>query len=165
MKSFDIGLVRRKLTWHPASWLSAGVRFFTGSRYNHSFLFYSINHVMCVIEATERGVIITPFQEWQTLYPHELRVIRLTKYTPDEKKIVSALGRYYDFTSLFRHQVKHQIQRWFGVKKWTGRTGEKAAEKLYCSELIAYVFNVPEWWRFTTADLAELEFTNVDLLT
>lgn len=165
MKNFDIGLVRRKFTWHPGSWLSAAVRFFTGSRYNHSFLFYTIGRVDCVIEATERGVYITPFQEWQKKYPHELRVIRLTKYTGDPKKLVSSFGKYYDYTSLFRHQVVHQIQRWFGVKKWKGRTGEKAAEKLYCSELVAYVFNVPEWWRFTTADLAELEYENVEFFT
>jgi hypothetical protein len=151
-----IGIVRRHLTWHPASWLSVLVRFFTGCRYNHAFILYEINYVPCVIEATIEGVIITPLEEWKQKYPHEVKLIELKDYTFDAGKLISSLGKDYDFASLIRYQFKHQIQRWFGIKKWTGKTGEIAANKLYCSELVAYCYNVPEWWRFTTADLLEL---------
>lgn len=149
-----VAVVRRHLTWHPGSWLAAIVRFFTGCRYNHAIIIHQINYIDCVIEAIEKGVYITPLEDWVKKYPHELKYIDLP-YKPDKKKLISSLGKSYDYTSLFKHQLKHQIQRWFGVKKWEGRTGEKAAEKLYCSELVAYVYGIPEWWRFTTADLME----------
>lgn len=156
----DIAIVRRHLTWHPASWLSAAVRFFTGCRYNHSFIFVRLGGVLCVVEAVSAGVVMIPFEKWKKKYPHTLKVIRHDSPAYDTwiiSRALASVGAKYDYTSLLKHQVIRQIYRWFEIDIWTGRhKGTKASVKFYCSEHSGYCRHLPDWWKLTTADLLEL---------
>lgn len=157
----DIGLVRRELSLNPVSWVSAAIRFFTGCRYNHTVLFVVTNSAQIfVVEAVETGVQMITLDRWLKKYKHELKVVRTLEKKPlnIQSKILSYLGTPYDYTSLFIHQVRLQLGRWFGgdLSKWSGRTDETgAAKKLYCSELAAIVYGWPKWWTYTTADVME----------
>lgn len=157
----DIGLVRRELSWNPVSWISAAIRLMTGCRYNHAVLFVvTTSAQIFVVEAVETGVQMITLSRWLKKYKHELKVIRPLQKKPHniQSRILSYLGTPYDYTSLFIHQLKFQIARWFSLEspKWYGRTDKTGAEKkLYCSELAALVYDWPKWYTYTTADVME----------
>jgi uncharacterized protein YycO len=158
IESGDVGLVRRYATWNPLSWISAAVRFFTGSRWNHAIAFIELPQGLFVIEAVETGVRMCSYYNWKQKYGYDLLVIRYCN--PEfskheiEKRLIFHLGKPYDFTALINHQVVFQVARWFGNRKWIGRTNKSGAdEQIYCSELIAIAYNFEKWWTYTAEDL------------
>jgi hypothetical protein len=168
IKNGDVGLVRQHFQiWRPMSWLTAIIRLMTGSRYNHAQLFLTIQGELFVIEAVKSGVRMCSYERWVKKYPHDLKVIRFTDYQGliDDGDIrlraMEHLGKPYDYAALFFHQLAFQVYRWFGVDRWLGKKSLDASKHVYCSELVAYVYDIARWWTLTPADLDQIDHETV----
>lgn len=161
IRTGDIGIVRRHLTGNPASWTGAGVRFWTGSRNNHSFPLIVLEGRVFVSETVFSGISpLIPLELWKKKYPHTLRIIRLeSQYNSEadkKERILDVIGRPYDFKSLLWYQLKRQFFRMFEKDHWDGKTDKSGADgHFYCSEHAMYINNYPEWYRYSTAGILE----------
>lgn len=132
----------------PASWLSYAIRLFTRTQWNHAAIVLTVGTDILIVEAKGKGVVATHFDIW--LQKDRKYSIREPRYMPDdiERKIASSLGKEYDFVSLLFYQVILRI-----TGKWIGSTGMEAQHKLYCSELVADCFNMPNAESLSTGEL------------
>lgn len=130
--------------------ISRLIRFFTSSEISHSALYLEIWGKPYVIDAQKDGVNVRPFEEWQKEYKYEILVTRFHK-TIDEKELairaLSMVGHTaYDFKGLL---VKHPLNLITGKYK----KEKDPADKMYCSEYVAWVHQLPLAYRMTPKDL------------
>jgi len=152
------------LTTSKKSFLSKAIRFFTKSKISHSELLIKTWDYPLCYGAIGIGVRGTDIVRW--ISDKYIIVRRPNKYLTginkeEEKRIAtkacSRLGIKYDFMSLLYYQVIYQL---FG--KWKGKTEQKALNRMYCSEFVAWVYDLPNWWEKSPEDLLEWsEFTTI----
>lgn len=149
IKNGYVGLVRRKLTLNPMSWLASSVRWWTDLWFNHTILFIrDIDGNLYVIEAVETGFNRCTWEEWSTKYDYIMEVKKPSMVpTLFDEMVQQIEGNPYDFLSLFLIHPPYQILRKLGIEqKWLGRKRKKASKFVYCSEAILKIYNRPEWW-------------------
>ena len=160
LRAGDVVLFRTRFKiWSPMSWLSALIRFFTGSPFNHVGLIVINQGVPFVNEANERGLVTTRAGARLWGREKDIRILRrmdktfkAPKTARDFSKIMNSyLGvSKYDFASLFIYQLIYQV---FGT--WHGRTSDAAKAFLYCSEYAALAHQdcFLHWWKVSPADV------------
>ncbi len=148
IKNGYIGLVRRKLTFNPLSWVSSSVRWWTDLWFNHAILFIREGSELYVIEAVEKGFIRCHWDVWSKKYDYIMEVKKPSNIPTDfDKRVQEIEGNPYDFFSLILIHPPYQFLRKIGLEqKWIGRKRRKASKFVYCSEAILKIYNRPEWW-------------------
>ena len=115
-------------------------------KYNHAGLLLTINKKVYVIEATEKGIVLTLLSHYtDNSDKYELLVLK-PKVIPINSIIdiaLSRLGTPYEFSNLVVHQLAKYI---FG--KWIGRKKKEASDKFICGEFVAWC-----WWKATNTSL------------
>lgn len=147
------------LSCRSRSWLAKAIQWFTKSRFNHTALVIEIWDTLFVIDSQKDGTNLRPLTEWLKKYKYTFEVHRPKDFTTEHReRAVSKVGHTpYDFSSLLIYQPWYIL-----TGKWKGRKKAKAAERLYCSEFVAWVFNIPEWWKMSPQALYELLDTSSD---
>lgn len=145
LQTGDIVLFRTPFKWYnPISYLGAAIRFFTKYPYNHVGVVVSNWGKLFINEAIEKGVISIPVEN--RFKGEDVLILRDPIGIDEEvfaRRANSFLGNTgYDFTSLLMFQLIFQV-----TKTWIGRTQEKAKKRMYCSEYVAYLYGINNWWR------------------
>lgn len=156
IKEGDIILVHTKKGFIPK-----GIRFFTKCFYNHSAIVVKSMGELCILEATERGVLVTgTLNAYLKDTPKKRHILVLRPSSVNGgidqvyERLKNIVGNPYDFKSLLYSQLINQLSIKY---RWKGKTGPKAAKRMYCSEVCAYAYLslFPEWWSVAPVDLYE----------
>jgi hypothetical protein len=152
IRSGDIILFRNEFVWsRPITWLCAAIRFFTRVQYNHAGVVVSSWGVLMLNEAFGRGIITRQLDRCLQRKKTRILVLKPIKEVNESlfcRRANTALGNSYDRSSLLLHQF---LLRTIGV--WIGRTGEKAAKAMVCSEYVAWCYKLPDWWLYSAKEL------------
>lgn len=150
----DIILFHTKVRWYkPLTWLTAAIRFFSKSYYNHAGTVVINWDVTFLNEAIETGVISIPLKD--RLDGKDIKVLRRKTMRVTEKvfatKANSKLGHTgYDFSGLLWYQLIFQL-----TGCWLGHTGKAAEGRMYCGEYSGWTHQdlFPEYWKTAPADI------------
>ncbi len=139
--------------------IARAIQLFQGRRWNHAGLIVDVWGQLFVLEAVAKGVVLNTIEDSLDLNSDNVMVMRPNfKVAKDFSKVAVELteGHKYDYAALLWHQLIFKIT---GRRRWVGRR-HTAENKLYCSELCAYVYNhlhdlFPIWWKTSPAMLRE----------
>jgi len=162
MRTGDILNVHNPFVWYnPIRWVGWGIQKVTRSFYNHTAIVLLIWGSVYVAEAKAKGITITPFGQWKQDKVFE---VKRPSFDIDEKKIaVRIMSKQgftgYDFGTLFFYQLIFQV-----TGHWLGTSNkEKAQKRLVCSEYIAWIYDLPEFWKATPKSISESNnFTTIN---
>jgi hypothetical protein len=145
----DILLCRRETL------LSKLIRKFTKSKYNHVAIYVEVWGEPFIIDAQAKGVNAISYEQWLKKYKYRYTVYRHNLAdTECFKKDISirAFSKIgftgYDVLSLVWYQP-----RYIFTGKWKGKRNEDAIKRMYCSEYVAWVYELPNWWKLSPEDL------------
>lgn len=132
--------------------ISKLIKMFTKSKFSHTALYLEIWGQPYIIDAQKDGVNVRPFEEWSKKYNYSYTVSRDNSLDSDKikelcKRALSKTGHTaYDIESLILRQP------W---KLLTGKWKEVGnnEEKMYCSEFVAWVYQVPDYFKMSPEDL------------
>jgi len=139
-------------------WLAKLIKFFTRSKINHTALVLNIYGKLFIVDSQIKGTNPRPLIEWAKKYNYTYEISRPKNFSIGHKKLaISAFGHTpYDFASLI-------FQAWYQITgKWIGKTYEEAKKRMYCSEFVAYVFQMHKWWKMSPAKLYEETRNNIN---
>ena len=142
-------------------WLAKLIKFFTKSKINHTALVVKMGYHLFIIDAQANGVNVKTVDEWTRKYKYKYIISRPREFSSTHKhKAFSRIGiTGYDFMALLN-------QLWYVLTGiWTGKTHESARHRMYCSEFVAYVFNIEEWWKKSPKDVYEIMDKNTNFIT
>lgn len=124
-------------------WLARAIKKITKSKVNHTALAIECWGELFIIDSQKEGTHLRPFNQWIDEMKYTYQVSRPINFTSDQKnKAVSKIGfTPYDFMSLILWQPLYIL-----TGKWHGHREDKATKRMYCSEYVAYVFDLPKWW-------------------
>lgn len=116
--------------------------------FNHAAMIIEVWGQLCVAEANEKGIEVTPFDRAYGNRMNKIKVITPKKaYSKDEQVAISKVAASYAFDPTrydfptFVHQIKMitstKVEGGVITKKWIGPKGEKAEKRLYCTEAVA----------------------------
>lgn len=157
-KTGDIILFHTKFVWYkPLSWLSALIRFFTKSYYNHVGVVVRNWDVPFINEAVETGVHAVPLVD--RIGSHQIRVIRPIKGVDERTFAVRANSKIghtgYDFSGLLFYQLIFQL-----TGHWLGHTGVHAEGVMYCGEYAGFCHAeyFHNYWKTAPSDENKSEY-------
>jgi len=143
--------------------LSRLIRFATRSQFSHTAMIVIMNDQIFVADSQADGTNLRTYQNWMNKYQYEFIVSREIDLPYDEmisalrddrlKSIVGVTG--YDFLSLFWYQPRYIISG-----KWRGKRKDEAKDRMFCSEFVAYVIGMPNWWKASPQALFNYIDTN-----
>jgi hypothetical protein len=128
-------------------WLGKQIKRFTKSTTNHTALVIKVSNVLMVIDSQKHGTNPKTFENWLAEYGYDYKVFRYRYHNVNWGKAIRgrALAKSgvtgYDFKSLLLWQPLYLI-----TGKWHGRSKEEAEKRMYCSEFVAWVHELPNWW-------------------
>ena len=121
--------------------LSKAIRKVSDSKYSHTAMVIEIWGHLFVIDSQAKGTTLKTLDDWKNKYNYKYDISRPTNGITNEIR-VRAVGKCgdtpYDFTSLIIFQPIYQL-----TGKWLGRKGKKSEKRMYCSELVCYVYSIP----------------------
>ena len=142
------------------SFLSKAIQLFCRSRINHTAFVIEIAGIFYVIDSDAKGVNPKLLGKWFEKNNYKFYVSR-----PDsniyniqaltDRALSKAGVTNYDFISLSIHQVKYQL-----TGKWTGKTDIGAEKRMYCSEFVAWVFELKNWYSLSPQDVFDFMLTS-----
>ena len=164
--------VRHPFVWKiPMRYMSAAIRFFTRSYYNHTALLEEYEDgSRKIVEMNANGINRHDYDEWAQDYLIEVHRPMFDVEHGKAQTIIDLcveLKLKYDYRGTLWYQmvwsIGKAINRWFGTNiKWMGYTSAgKAAQRFYCSEFVGWVFNklnsvlFAEWWRLAPDEIKE----------
>lgn len=161
LKTGDIILFYTPFRWYKIrTYLSALIRFFASTKYNHAGVVVNSWGVPMLNEAQAVGIITEPcYTRLKGCYVKVLRRADIDDLNEKDlaKKINSRLGNTkYDFSGTLVHQLVFNISNWlFNNYWWVGKTGEDAAARMYCYEYAGWVHRdlYTEWWKINLAEM------------
>lgn len=165
MKTGDLLLVRRKFNWkRPISYLSTSIRWFTDFYFNHMEVIVVIDGVIYTVGAHFLGVKMQRFDEYTS--DKDLEILHVKYKELAFNRIFDTVNNRYDKMALLFHHPIYQLTRkwnnyWNGKDEgvWLGKTGEEAKEALVCSEVVAWVHELPKFWLMSTREvMKEIDF-------
>lgn len=136
--------------------LSKLIRLFTNGIYSHAEIIiknWDYNELNGAVKIGIRGTDFYRYCKGKNIAILRKKDIIKNGLNYQNEKILatranSKKGIKYDYWSLLYFQVVYQL-----FHKWIGRTEEKALKKMYCSEYIAWIFELNKWWTKTPQDL------------
>jgi len=125
---------------------------FTKSRINHTALVIEVWGELFIIDSQKDGTNPRPLSEWLIKYNYKYKIHRPKNFSYREKyRAVSKWGHTpYDFSSLFIWQPLYIL-----TGKWHGRKAPGADNRMYCSEYVSWVFEIPNWWKLSPQEAFE----------
>jgi len=155
------------LMCHNSSWISKTIRLVTKSRVSHNALAIRIEKELFIIDAQRRGVNVTSFNQWHKKYKYNFYIYRPINFSPPlEKeriyqKAIESIGiKKYDFISLLIWQPIYLLT---GV--WNRTNQKRQKNRFYCSEFIAYCFEIPDGYKMSPEMLKEYLKINTDFIS
>jgi len=129
------------------------IKIISKSKVSHCGIVVDLHGTLKISEATECGIVLSDInilddKEHTILRHKEYIKLDYIKEQYLRKRIVSKLNTKYDYISLLFYQVMYQV---FG--KWYGKTEEEADDKLYCSEYVAWIYELKNWWLCSPDDV------------
>ena len=135
-------------------WLGKAIQFFTRSRINHTALVLEVWNELYIIDSQRDGTNLRKAEDWIKEFNYKY-IISRPKNQKDiylnniSKRALSKSGiTPYDFKSLFWYQPVYQI-----TGNWKGKEGPDAEGKMYCSEYVAWVYELKNWWKLSPQDV------------
>jgi hypothetical protein len=143
MKTGDILICKRK------SFLSKLIRKVTKSEWSHTSAVIDIWGKIYIVEMQSKGVELIAYDEWVDKWKYEYIIFR-NPFEIDaaefSKKALSVVGRktkYDYFTFIFRIPYKIVTNKY----KYKGE--EIETRRMICSQLTAWLNDLPEWYKST----------------
>lgn len=132
--------------------LARAIRRFTRSRVNHTALVIEVWGETFIIDAQRDGVNLRPLKEWQKKYNYNYIISEPKTFTKEQKQLaISMVGHTpYDFASLLWYQPLYIL---FG--KWYGKRKGDAKNRMFCSEFVAWVYELENWWKLSPQEVKE----------
>jgi hypothetical protein len=132
------------------SLLSKAIKKISKSKYSHTALVVEIWGQLFIIDSQSRGTTIKTIKDWTKKYNYSYDISRPIEFTLEMKnRAIEKCGDTpYDFIGLIIFQPIMIL-----TGKWLGKRGKKADKKLYCSEFISYVFEMPNRYSNTPQDV------------
>lgn len=134
--------------------------YFTGATYHHVAAVKKQETTLVVIEAVFKGFVVTKSleefiekdgQEYDLLYVSREDYVKNLKF-----KFLLLEGNPYDFGSLFIWQlIDKAYYKLFNRNLWLGRKGISAIKTIYCSEALAFMYELDEWWKVGPKELLD----------
>jgi len=129
------------------------IKAFTKSKYNHTATVLEIYGRLYVIDSQKDGTNIRPLTDWLKKYKYSFDVTKahFNKRKKEEysRKALSKAGvTKYDYVSLLLWQPIYIV-----TGKWHGKKEESAQKKMYCSEYIGWLHDVPNYWEKSPQDI------------
>ncbi len=142
-----------------SSLLSKLIRKFTKSRYSHTAIVIECWGQPYVVGAQKNGVNVRHYEEWLKEYKYDFIVSRpIFSFKPHQLSIksFSKVGvTRYDFASLLWYQPKYII-----TGKWKGKNKPDADKRMYCSEYVAWIYDLPSWWKLSPNEVYQYCINN-----
>lgn len=128
------------------SWLQRKIQWFTKSRIGHTALVIEIWGELFIIDSQKDGTNLRPIHEWNAMYNYRYTISRPHEFTDElrHRAMLQIGSTPYDFASLLIWQPLYIL-----TGKWKGKTEEEAMQRMYCSEYVAWVFDLPYWWKLS----------------
>lgn len=170
IKIYDVLLTHRKVdSISPEAWLLApSIRFFTNSYYNHIDIVVEVLGEKWVMGAVAGGFIPhTRLEDWLAQYPkrREFAVLRYDWSELKEADVYQHLrqlaGNKYDWNGTLGDGFIDAIKSKFFKKEHNWNKRKQNADKVNCSEGIAYVFDMPESYKAIPKDIYEYQLFKV----
>lgn len=140
------------LNCYSNSFLSKLIRKATNSKFSHTALFIEVWGKPYIIDSQKDGTNLRPFDEWQKQYNYTYEVRRpwfeVDKKALSERALSKSGNTAYDFEGLLIRQPWKLISGKFKHEK-------DAAERMYCSEFVAWVYAVPNYYELSPQDFYE----------
>ena len=141
------------LLCYSGSVLAKIIRGVTSSKYNHLAIVLKVNDSYMISESQMEGVSLIEFENWQKKYNYKFDIARLIlteseSYDIEYKVITCANVVKYDFKNLLLHQIIK-----IKLKIWIGKIGKRATKKQICSEYIAYLIDMPDYYKASPEDV------------
>ena len=129
---------------YSTGFLPRMIRWFTGSRVNHTALVIELFDKLYVVDSQADGTNLRTVEGWDKKYGYNYLIHRTPLFTEEQReKALSVIGTTpYDFKSLLWYQPVYIL-----TGRWRGRRGTDAEKRMYCSEYVAWVFDLPNWWK------------------
>ena len=148
-----------------SSFLAKAIQIFSRSRINHSAVILSFWGVLFVMDAQARGVNPMKLSDWMKKHKYDFIISRPVAESFDlvkfSKRCMSRSGiTPYDYPSLFFFQLRYQL-----TGKWKGKTEVQAEKRMYCSEFVAWAYELPEWWKLSPEDVFKAMLISCDFNT
>ena len=136
IRTGDIFIEKGKfpLAWAIQKWAGEG---------SHAGIFHWIGDRLFVTESNTKGV--HPILASERLWKSNYCILQDMSPRPgQEQNIYDSWGKGYDYSSLFFRQPLFILSggRWLQNK-------QNRSNKFYCSELIAYIKDIDDWWTIT----------------
>lgn len=148
-QSSKVLLVHNRFSlWQPITWLGFIIRVVTCSKWNHA----AILHNGYVWESVGRGIICTPYGEWEAKANRTVLVMK----PKDPINIRLRVGNYgfLDLLQIFLHIIR---TKWIGIgNDWNGESGTKLWKGFICSEFVGLSLGAPKAYLLTPADILHL---------
>lgn len=131
--------------------LSKLIMKFTKSRFSHTAIVIECWGQLYIVDAQKNGVNPRPIKEWLKEFGYYFEVSRPSVIENKEVSIkaFSKVGSTkYDFISLFWYQPKYIL-----TGKWKGKPSETADSRMYCSEYVAWIYEIPNWWKLSPQEV------------
>lgn len=134
--------------------LATLIQKFTRSRINHTAYVLEIWGELYVIDSQKDGTNPRKLEDWVNKFKYEIIVHRRLTISKEElelqnKRAMSKSGiTPYDFKSLLWYQPKYLI-----TGKWKGKENEDSESRMYCSEFVAWVVQLDNYWKLCPYDV------------
>ena len=156
IKTGDVVLVHTYFCWYkPLTYLSALIRFFDKTFYNHCKLVVkNIGDVMFINEALAGG--IENSNAAYNLKGKKILVLRPKQALQDEINFIVKTNSFVGDTSYYFFALVKQLV-YLTTGYWIKTKWQKTPKKFYCSEYCAYMHNMKDWWKVAPRDLLQSE--------
>lgn len=130
---------------------------FTGAKRSHAGIIVELCGELFFYDAAEGGTLLRPLENYLSKPGKDIAVLRPKKPVLNLwHKCKKYSGRPYGFGDLFIHHpwyiARSKVKE---EPRWTGRGGHSGDKALVCTELVARIYDLPNWWRFTPKDLED----------
>lgn len=123
----------------PLAW---AIQLFAGEG-SHAGVFHFIGDRLFVTESNAKGV--HPILASERLWNKNYTILQDQIERPNQiNRLYDSWGKGYDYWSLLLRQPIHILSD----GKWL-QNPQNRSDRFYCSELIAWIKQMPEWWAMT----------------
>ncbi len=155
IKNGTIILVHNPFNWRdPMTYLGYIIRKISNTYWNHCAIVVDQNGIFYVVEATYPRIKITAYNVWVGLYERKTQLINIDHNLDEailKARIVKHLGVKYDLLSLAVH-----LPLFLFTRKWWGSKSKRGIDKPYCFELVAWIYDLPNWFNIFPNEFVEI---------
>ncbi len=133
----------------PLTLVALGIRKVCKTHWNHCALLIELLGIKLIIESDIQGVRVLPLKNW--VKKQQVLVYDVPKTKRDYSKAFDKCGKVgYSFKDLFWFMPIYLI-----TGQFYGRKVDGFSNKPTCYELIAWLFDFPDWYKITPNRFAD----------